>query len=302
MGEGDFLSDEWLQAQREYWAQWAARAGTGEAGATPSPWEQALDQWWRSLAPAPPQVQELLEKTLAQGRQLFQLAGQFAASGAQAPGEADWQAIIQQTFGELRGIIAGLAGSMNPLPETAADGVSDYLQRLSALPGLGLEQGLRVQQRELAARLLRYQKACQAYEQFLVELGNRSASRLQEALAGLEAEGGTIDSARALYELWVSTCEKEYAEQVMTTAYVELYGELINSQMALKQQMRALLDETLTLLGMPSSGDFRALERRAHQDRQALRALQTEVEALRHSTAPPPKRARTRKKTAATGS
>ncbi len=308
MGEQGFLNDDWLEAQRKYWADWSARVGQVDAasGASDNPWEQALTQWWQTLAPATtPMIQELLEKMLAQSRQLFQLAEQFVETQQQTGGNQDWQAVIQQTFGDLRGIIAGITGTMNPLSdemlaEATADSSRDYLERLFALPGLGLGHRSQAQQREMIVRLLRYQQARQAYELFFIDLGNRSIERLQAEIAKLEGEERTIDSARELYDLWVSVCEGVYAEQAMTPEYVKLYGELINSQMAVKQQMRDMLDETFTALGMPTTRAIRALEQRAHDDRQAIKALRAELATLRQ--APEVKRApRRRKKTVATG-
>lgn len=300
MEEGGFLNNEWLEAQRKYWSEWSARARQGSASQN-NPWEQMLDQWWRALAPgASPGIQELLEKTLAQGRQAFHLAEQFVREQQQATGEADWQAAVQQTFGDLRGIIAAITGTMNPLPEellseATIDSSRDYLERLFALPGLGLGHRSQVQQREMIARLMRYQKARQAYELFLVDLGRRSVKRLQEELGALDDQAESIESARALYDHWVSACEAVYSEQAMTPEYVRLYGELINSQMAVKQQMRDMLDEAFTAMGMPTTRAVRALERRAHQDRQAIKSLQAEMAAMR--TAPVKKSTRSRKKT-----
>lgn len=306
MEDGGFLNDDWLEAQRKYWAEWSARVGAeGSAGeCSASPWEQALNQWWQTLAPtAPPQIQELLEKTLAQGRQLFQLAEKFVEAQKGPAGGADWQSAVQQTFGDLRGIIAAITGTLNPLPEellseAAIDSSRDYMERLFALPGLGLGHHAQTQQREMITRLLRYQKARQAYELFLLDLGNRSISRLQDEIASLDGQGARIDSARALYDIWVSACEGVYAEQAMTAEYVKLYGELINSQMAVKQQMRDMLDETFTALGMPTTRAVRALEQRAHQDRQAIKSLRAEVAAMRQTTVAIKNRSGTRKKAA----
>lgn len=311
MGDADFLSDEWLEAQREFWANLSARdeQEEGAQAATTNPSEQALNQWWQALAPAaPPMIQELLEKTVAQGRQLFQLAERFAETQQTAAGSPDWQMAVQQTFGDLRGIIGGIAGSMHPLPEAllseaAAGSSGDYLKRLFALPGLGSGHKSQVQQRELLARLLRYQQARQDYERFYVDLGNRAISRLQEQVAQSDGQGGRIDSARALYDLWVVSCEAVYAEQVMTPEYVRLYGELINSQMTLKQQMRSLLDDTFCTLGLPTTQDIRLLEQRAHQDRQAIKSLRHELSDLRKQmdAGSPTRPARPRKKPTSTG-
>lgn len=309
MGEGSILDDDWLEAQRKLWAEWSAQIGQADASDAPpaNPLEQLLDQCWKTLAPAAPlAIQELLEKALDQGRQLFQLAGQFARAQQDAADSPDWQSAIGHTFSDLRGIIAGLTGTMNPLPEallseTAIDNSRDYMERLFALPGLGLGQRSQAQQREMVARLLRYQRARVAYERFLVELGNHAVERLQSQVAELDGRGEHIDSARGLYDLWVSVCEAVYAEQAMTTEYVKLYGELINSQMTVKQQMRDMLDESFTALGMPTTRDIRALEQRAHQDRQAIRSLRAELAAMRQAAAPVARPRRARKKVPSTG-
>ncbi|MCW8943218.1 MAG: hypothetical protein OQL27_00515 [Sedimenticola sp.] len=284
MGESDFFNGDWLAAQQAFWSRWSENAGQpseGQAGSS-SPWELMLDQWWQSLAPAAPELmQELLGKTVAQAKQLFQLADLFNQNRSED--EAfDWQEAIQKTFGDLRGIVAGITGTMNPIPEemlseASIENSSAYLQRLFAFPGVGVGHRSQAQQRELFSRLVTYQKARLAYERFFVDLGHLAVARLQERVAEIESQGGGIETARALYDLWVDASESVYAEQVVTQEYVKLYGELINSQMAVKLQMREMLDDTFTTLGMPTTRDFRALEQRAYDDRKAIKALQREM-------------------------
>ena len=184
----------------------------------------------------------------------------------------------------MRGIIAGITGSMNPLPEAmlseqVVEDPEAYLKRLFTFPGFGLGHRSRAQQREMVQRLLTYQKARQGYDGLFAELGQAALERLQQRVAELEARDERIESAQQLYLLWSSTCESVYAEKVMGEEYVRLYGELINSQMAVKQQMRLMLDEALGTFGMPTHRDFRNLEQRAHQDRQAIKALQAALAA-----------------------
>jgi hypothetical protein len=282
MGEQDFLGADWLAAQRDFWEHWSAQTKASNERQTANPWEAALDQWWKSVAPAAPELmQELLGKTVAQAKQLFQMAELFARRSDDDE-SFDWQAAIQQTFGDLRGIIAGITGTMNPVPEdmlseASIENSATYLQRLFTFPGLGIGHRSQAQQREMISRLIDYQKARMAYERFFVDLGNLAVTRLQEKVAEVESGGGRIESARMLYDLWVEASEAVYAEQVMTPDYVKLYGELINSQMAVKLQMRTMLDESFTALGMPTTRDFRALEQRAYDDRKAIKTLQEEM-------------------------
>ncbi|MCW8890051.1 MAG: hypothetical protein OQL20_05265 [Sedimenticola sp.] len=310
MGEPEFFNEEWLAAQQAFWRAWSEKVEQAGSGSVDSgdPWEALLDQWWQRLTPAAPALmKELLGKTVSQAKQLFQLAELFAQN---RPGDEgfDWQAAIQETFGDLRGIIAGMTGTMNPIPEdmlseSGIEQSSAYLQRLFAFPGLGLGHRSQAQQRELFSRLMAYQKARMAYEHFIVDLGQRAVTGLQEKVADIESQGRQIESARMLYDLWVEVSESVYAEEVMTPEYVKLYGELINSQMAVKVQMRSMLDDAFTLLGMPTTRDFRALEQRAYDDRKAIRALQAEMAlskqvSPKRAVATPPKKKTVRKKSA----
>ena len=280
------FGEDWLTAQRQFWerlsvaASGAAPEVQSDDPAAVDPWQAVLDQWWQQLQPGTPLlVREVLEKMLAQGRQLFQLAELFTRSGQGETGQFDWNDAIQKTFSDLREIIAGITGSMNPVPEAmlseqVAENSEAYLKRLFDLPTVGLGHRTQAQQRELVQRMLTYQRARQAYERLFIDLGKSAVDRLRQQVVELEARGERIESAQQLYALWSGTCESVYSEQVMSGEYVRLYGELINSQMALKQQMRVLMDDALGAFGLPNSRDFRALEQRAHQDRQAIKALQ----------------------------
>ncbi|MCW8908263.1 MAG: hypothetical protein OQL28_13505 [Sedimenticola sp.] len=282
------FGEDWLTAQRQFWERLSAASSSGEAdaeaesaaSAAVDPWQAVLDQWWRQLQPDTPLlVREMLERMLAQGRQLFQLAELFTRAGQEESETFDWDGAIQKTFSDLRGIIAGITGSMNPVPEAmlseqVTENSEAYLKRLFDLPGLSLGHRGQAQQRELVRRMLDYQRARRAYERLFLDLGQTAVRRLQKEVSEMDGRNERIGSAQQLYALWSSTCESVYTEQAMSESYVRLYAELINSQMAVKQQMRIMMDDALRLIGMPGSRDFRNLEQRAHQDRQSIKALQ----------------------------
>lgn len=283
MGHSSLFGEGWLQMQQKFWQQLAAGQGAAAASDRSSaadPWQPVLDQWWESLQPTTPLlVRELLEKMLAQGRQLFQLAEMFTRSGQSEDADFDWNSAIQTTFADLRSIIAGITGSMNPVPqallsEQLVENSEAYFKKLFTFPGFGMGHRSQAQQREMVVRMLAYLKARQAYEQLFAELGEKAVTRLQQRVAELESKGERIESAQQLYALWSSNCESVYAEQVISDTYVRLYAELINSQMAVKQQMRLMMDDAFRALGMPTTQDFRDLERRSHEDRRSIKALQ----------------------------
>jgi regulator of replication initiation timing len=106
-----------------------------------------------------------------------------------------------------------------------------------------------------------------------------------------------------------------YAEEVQSAEYARLHGELVNAQMAFKQRMSVIVDETLGALNMPTRSELRTLQDRVQETRRENKALRKELDVLKKQiagrpaassdaaqpkrAAAPRKKAATRKKTAA---
>ena len=155
-------------------------------------------------------------------------------------------------------------------------------------------------------RVLKYQKALQEYTQFFSNLGIKSVERMRSNLGQPGEDGKVIDSARGLYDLWVSACEEVYAEQAMTPEYARLHGNLINTLMALKQRMAVVVDESLGAMNMPTRSELRTLQERLQETRRENKTLRRELDELKEKVAglgtgvaAPKKKAPVRRKTAA---
>ncbi len=312
MSDKGFWSKEWMDVQRSYWEQWSElnRKALGDQGVGSNPWEEALDHWWQAVQPsAPVQAAEFMRQMMDQGKHFFRIAELFGNHSGKAASDADMQSVWQQGLEALKGAFGGDAGeqarqrmmafwelplgnwqrmasSMSPLPGDFLRNIprgdpSEPLQRFLSVPGLGYSREEQQRYQNLAGRVLEYQQALAEYSNFFSGLAKLSVERLQQKFEQLAAEGKKIDSARALYDLWVSACEEVYGEQVMQPQYSALHGRLINALVGVKYQMAVMVDENLGALNMPTRRELRTLQGRLQQNRREINALKAELAEIR---------------------
>lgn len=310
------MNDDWLQTQRKYWEQWTdlTRSSLGPNTATPNAWEGAMEHWWQAMAPATPAAsREFVEKLMAQGKIFFRMADTFTRD--LGGGDDGWQAIsrtldeIQKAFrsGDEAGDDAlhkmmafwelpydnwqRTMSSLSPMPgdllrNMPHEQVREGLHRFLSAPGLGYMREEQSQYQDLLRRTLDYQKALRDYLEFFSRIGVKSTNRMRETLVKLAKEGGSIDSARGIYDNWVESCEAIYTEEVQTPEYARIHGRLINADMALKQRMGVMVDEYLGSMNMPTRRELRTLQDRLQETRRETKALRHEIEAMKRHAVP----------------
>jgi class III poly(R)-hydroxyalkanoic acid synthase PhaE subunit len=158
---------------------------------------------------------------------------------------------------------------------------NEGIERFLSAPGLGYMREQEGQYKQLMQRVMEYQRALTEYMRFFSNLGMLSVNRLREKVQELVDDGGQIDSARGLYDLWVSSSEEVYGEQVMTPEYAKIHGKLVNALMAVKQKLSHVVDETLGGLNMPTRRELRTLQDRMQDSRREYKAMLAEMELLK---------------------
>ncbi|NCA70386.1 MAG: class III poly(R)-hydroxyalkanoic acid synthase subunit PhaE [Sphingobacteriia bacterium] len=324
MSNASLFNDNWLDLQRRYWESWTEMSrkamGLEGAGQRTTPWESALDNWWKAFAPAAPDASKaFMEKLIDQGKHFFRFGEAFgtAPSGetSWSDGMAYWTKAMddfQQRFtGSLTdGDVATqrmlsfwempfdnwqrMMSSMSPLPGDALRNMPhEHINRALSAPGLGYTREEQSQYQELMRAAIDYQKALQEYTNFYSRVAARSVERMGGYLQSVMDSGKSIDSARSLYDNWVMCCEAVYAEEVATTEYAKIHGHLVNAQMALKKRMSVLVDENLGALNMPTRTELRTLQDRLQETRRenkqlrhSLHALELQVAAITGTPAP----------------
>jgi class III poly(R)-hydroxyalkanoic acid synthase PhaE subunit len=315
------MSEDWLSLQQRYWEQWTdlSRKALGVEAPKASPWENAMDHWWKAMAPAAPDMsRELMARMMEQGKMFFRMADAFTRNLPQGGdmGEDAWYGLtkaldeMQKAFtanlsdgdGALNKMMAfwelpydnwqRMASSLSPLPgdmlrNMPHDQVKDSLNRILSAPGLGYTREEQSQYQDLIRRSLEYQRTLQEYVSFFSHLGVKSTERMRDKLMGMRDSDQTIDSARALYDTWVGSCEEVYAEEVRTADYARIHGELVNAQMAFKQRLSVIVDEALGALNMPTRSELRTLQDRLQETRRENKALRKDLEAVKRRIGEP---------------
>jgi polyhydroxyalkanoate synthase subunit PhaE len=324
MSNETFFNDTWLDLQRKYWENWSemsrkAMGTEGGFGQLTNPWESALDNWWKALAPAAPDASKaFMDKLMEQGKIFFRFGEAFASgkpgeAASAADGMAFWTKALEDIQKRFSGSVDDgdnvmqrmmafwelpldnwqrMMSSMSPMPGDALrnmphDHVKDNFNRVLSAPGLGYTREEQGQYQELIRASMDYQKALQEYNGFYTRLGIKSIERMGSYIQGVIDSGKSIDSARALYDHWVMSCEAVYAEEVATPEYAQLHGHLVNAQMALKKRMAVMVDENLGAMNMPSRSELRTLQDRLQETRrenkklrQSLHGIEKQIAAL----------------------
>jgi class III poly(R)-hydroxyalkanoic acid synthase PhaE subunit len=189
-----------------------------------------------------------------------------------------------------------LAANVMPMPgdftqafhPEGAHAVKDKVNKFLSIPAVGYTREAQEQYQILAQRQMDYLSAMQAYQAAFGKLGMETTRHFQQSLQDRAKEGKPISSLRELYDQWVEMSEAAYAEFVMTQEYQTLYGRLVNTLLAMKQQMARMVDQTLEAMHMPTHAEISTLQCRQQELRRdnlklhkELKALQAQLEALR---------------------
>ncbi|MEJ2692896.1 MAG: class III poly(R)-hydroxyalkanoic acid synthase subunit PhaE [Candidatus Thiodiazotropha sp.] len=316
MSDSPFWNEEWMKTQQAYWEKWTemSRQAMGVEKPGKSPLESAMEHWWQGIAPGATDFnRDFMDKMMEQGRSFFRLAENYYRNAGQ--GES-WVDAANRTLADLQQMFSGGAGNffsgvegsgddalhrMMAFWEMPIDNWQRMVSSLSLMPGdllrnvphtQGIEQFLSApglgymreeegQYKKLMQRVVDYQRALGDYMHFFSNLGLLSVERLREKVGELVDQGKQIESARGLYDLWVSSSEEVYGEQVMTPAYAKIHGRLVNALMALKQTLSQLVDESLGGFNMPTRRELRTLQDRLQESRRESKALRAEMELLK---------------------
>lgn len=158
--------------------------------------------------------------------------------------------------------------------------VQQQVNRFLSIPAVGYTREAQEQAQHLAQRQLDYMAAMQAYQAAFGKLGVDSVQGFQQALRARAKEGKPIGSLRELYDQWVEMSEAAYADFVMTEEYQTLYGRLVNSLLALKQQMARMVDQNLEAMHMPTHAEIVTLQCRQQELRRENLKLKKEINEI----------------------
>jgi polyhydroxyalkanoate synthesis regulator phasin len=266
--------------------------------------QQSWDAWTRQLQqqqpqpaanpfftppPTPASGNDTLERTLAGLKGYFDWLQGAAASGAAAQ-PVDWRQQLQQLFGGASQPFAQAFGSID---STGAEGFARQWQSwmqaaqhsgFGDLPGthgptpaFGQDREQQMKQQAMAAAVLESLQASARYQALIQRSNAQAMQRLQDKLAERAEPGRQIDSLKALYDLWVDAAEEAYAEIALTDEFREVYGDMVNTQMRVRQMQQQQTEQFCQQLGVPTRSEVSSLGERLQALRREFRASQAPV-------------------------
>jgi len=300
-------------------------------GAAPA-WTQGLEQWWKAVSPhaVPGASTDAFQRMVEMGKVYMNLAENAynvqLADGNGSDAMDAWmnamEAGFRQCCGQLEmgkftahGFGVGQAAldswqrvmnsmGMQAFQQVGAGGFhmptsenwTEQFRKVLATPAVGYNRESQERLQALGQLGANYQEAMDDYLKAFAKQGIESVQALRERVASMRADGKKIHSLRELYDLWVDVNEQVYAKFAMTDEYQVVYGDLVNSLMALKQGINAELDSTYEAANLPTRKELNAafakqqeMRRENRTLRKQLQELSRKVDALAaaQNTAPP---------------
>ena len=293
---GDFDS-----LARQYWNAWADLARKPEpAGPAIPGWKESLD-WWSKLAPSGRDgVDATVERMNSQAGQWFgqmqNLAASFAGRDA---GASDIASAWRKAMGGADGNpVADMFRRMSGADSHGMDAwlaqVQPFLGALRGessawlnTPAFGLAREHQEPAQKLMQAQMEYQQRNADYNGLLAKAAKGAFERFERKLAERSEPGRQLESARALFDVWIDAAEESWAEIALGEEYRRVYGDMVNSQMRLRAAVQGQIEQVAGLLGLPTRSEVNGSHKK-------LAALEREVRALRQQLAafdraPPPR-------------
>jgi hypothetical protein len=275
--------------------------------------QQSWDAWTRQLQQQQPPAanpfftppttpasgNDTLERTLAGLKGYFDWMQGAAASGAAAAGTTgfagDWRQQLQQLFG---GASQPFSQAFGGIDSAGAEGFARQWQTwmqaaqqpgfgdmwgaraqvLGPTPAFGLNREQQMQQQALSAAIMESLQASARYQALIQRANSQGMERLQDKLAQHAEPGRQVESLKALYDLWIDSAEEAYAEIALSEEFREVYGEMVNTQMRVRQLQLQQTEQLCQQLGVPTRSEVSSLGER-------LQAMRREMAALKHQLA-----------------
>src|SRR5690606_2915911 len=130
----------------------------------------------------------------------------------------------------------------------------------------------------LARALVEYEEANSAYNALLSKATQQAFVLFEDRLTERAEPGRQVESARALFDLWIDAAEEAYAEVALSPEFRRAYGRLVDAQMRVRAGVQQQVEQLCASLGMPTRTEVDSAHRRIVELERALRRLRDAVE------------------------
>lgn len=281
-------------------------------GGAPAGWREAMAFWNNAAMGVPDQgVRNVADRMNAQAStwwsEMQKMAAQLASQNADAAGIANqWRQVMEgQGNQAVLDMFKGLQGAESHSLEAWYDAARPWLDAWRrethswlGMPAFGLTREHQERIQSLMQSQVEYQDRLSAYNALLLKASQDAVGVFEELLKKHEEPGKQLTTARALFNVWVDAAEQSYAEIALSEEFRRVYGEMVNAQMRLRQQVQREIEQMCSVFGLPTRTEIDAAHRKIAELERMLR--RQSAGSKPSDAAPAARKPAARKKTAST--
>ena len=283
---------DWQSMQQQFLSAWtdAARGGISPT----MPVNQGFEAWTKMLG-AQGSGNEVLEKMVGGAKQFAEfmqgVVGQLATTPAGMNSPGALREAMEKAMGGLgldkNPVMDALKGLSSEGAKGFEDLFRDYLKMVKpmednvrgslSMPAFGMNRESQERKQALARAFADYQDQNNRYNALMFKASRRGLDRFESKLEERSEPGREITSMRGLYDVFVDAAEEGYAEVALSDEFREVYGELVNSQMRVRQLIQGEVERSTAALGMPGRSELDTVHQRMHDLRRRVAELEEKL-------------------------
>lgn len=292
MAKADAAGADLFAIGKQFWDTWSGFAQDALAGQTPN-WGDPLAVFAKAVPGGMGEAGQAAESMAEQGRQFFDFLQAAAArmglgEALDAGQVADlWRRTVAEGNPLLDALRSATGQGSRGFEQMQAE-LAPWLGQLRStlneqlgLPAFGYSRERQEHLQALLQAQAEYAETSAAYNALLAKASQRGMEYFESRLAERSEPGRQIDSARALYDLWVDAAEEAYAEVALSPEFRAAYGAMVNALMRVRQRVQKEVEQHAASLGLPTRSELDGTHRKLHELRAEVRALRRELAAVR---------------------
>ena len=300
---------DWQSMQKQLFSTWtdAARGGAGMpmggmggmgGFGSPQPIPEGFDAWMKLMG-GNQSGNHTLDKVVGSAKQFAEfmqgVVGQLATNPAESMTPAAMRAGMEKALGGFSKKHNPVLAAFEGLTAQGSQGVDDlYREFMKAaqpmlaeakgqmsMPAFGMQREQQERQQALMRGVTEYGEKNARFQALLYKASRLGLDKFESKLEERTEPGRQITSMRGLYDVFVDASEEGYAEIALSDEFREAYGEMVNSQMRVRQLVQGEVERSSAALGMPSRSELDTVHKRMHEMRRQMADMQEQLDASR---------------------
>jgi polyhydroxyalkanoate synthase subunit PhaE len=283
---------DWQSMQKQFFSAWTDAARGGVAPSMPV--HEGFDAWLRAFS-GRNSGNDVLDKVVGSARQFADfmqgVIGQLATTRPDLGSAASMREAMEKALGGMAPTQNPVLDALRGISSEGAKGFEDLFREwtkmvqplendargLMSLPAFGMNRESQERKQALARALADYQDQNTRYNTLMFKASRLGLDRFESKLAERSEPGREITSMRGLYDVYVDAAEEGYAEVALSDEFREVYGELVNSQMRVRQLIQSEVERSTAALGMPGRSELDTVHQRMHDLRRRVAELEEKL-------------------------